>query len=313
MRDPELDRYSDGLNDARERHAARLKFSNEENERICLYVDDLEYKADQLMDDNFGFKGSVPGAWKIPDDVQLTGHVSQGNPTVLLPNLAFFIPDVLSAKDCLILRELFSKQDRASVSVSGYQSANPNEIGSQRATGWGPQLGEQLWRKINKQIFFFVAGIHCDDTTPTDWYPIPGKRKAHKIWIPTGISPVLRFMEYSAGGRHNTHYDMGYDYEALDLNDKRRTLLSIVWYLNDEPNSGGRTRFIKDNQDHLPIFLRNLDDWIREAREDEVIAQQAPIQGGALVFWHRMAHDVSQFTGNSRVIIRGDVEFTALD
>jgi hypothetical protein len=106
---------------------------------------------------------------------------------------------------------------------------------------------------------------------------------------------------------------MGFDYEAHDPNDKRRTLLSIVWYLNDEPNTGGCTRFIEDNQGHLPIQKRNLDDWVRSATDDEVIAAQTPQQGGALLFWHRMAHDVQEFTGNSRIIIRGDIEFTAHD
>jgi hypothetical protein len=139
------------------------------------------------------------------------------------------------------------------------------------------------------------------------------KRKEHWRWVPTGVSPVLRFMEYKAGGKHNTHYDMGFDYEAHDPNDKRRTLLSIVWYLNDEPNTGGCTRFIEDHQGHLPIQKRNLDDWIRSATDDEVIAAQTPKQGGALLFWHRMAHDVQEFTGKSRIIIRGDIEFKAVD
>lgn len=268
---------------------------------------------------NLGFKGNVPGAWRVPTDFRLTNHVSVEKAMLVLPNLAFLIPDALSLDDCEMLRLLFARQDCAPVAVSGYQTADPNEIGSVRATGWGPELGLHLWSKIWEPILLNVVSdnefdfVLTNDFTPTDWYGIPGKRKEHRMWRPTGISPVLRFMEYKAGGKHNTHYDMCFDYEAHNPKDVRRTLLSVVWYLNDEPNTGGCTRFIEDHQGHLPIQQHNLDDWTRSANDDEVIATQTPYQGGALLFWHRMAHDVQEFTGKSRIIIRGDIEFTALD
>lgn len=268
---------------------------------------------------DIGFKGKVPGAWRVPTDFRLTDHVSfEVKPTVLLPNRAFFIKDALSAEDCVRLRNLFALQESAPVAVSGYQTADPNEIGSVRATGWGPELSLHLWSKIWEPILSVMLDkeydfVTMDDFTPTDWFKVEGKRKEHRKWRPTGISPVLRFMAYKSGGKHNTHYDMGFDYEAHDPKDKRRTLLSIVWYLNDEPNTGGCTRFIEDHQSHLPIQQRNLDDWIRPAKDDEVIAAKTPQQGGALLFWHRMAHDVQEFTGKSRIIIRGDIEFTAID
>ena len=269
------------------------------------------------MNSDLGFKGAVPGAWRVPVDFKLTDHkclhFQFHHPDIILPNLAFFIPDALHAEDCRMLRELFAKQNRAPVAVSGYQTANPDDIGSHRATGWGPELSDQLWNKISNTVNYVMSSYRFDNKIPTDWFGIPGKREEHTFYVPTGISPVLRFMEYGKGGKHNTHYDMCYDYEARDPKDRRRTLLSIVWYLNEEPNTGGATRFIRDNQDHLPIQERNLDDWTRSAREDEVIARREPRMGGALLFWHRMAHDVEEFTGSSRIIIRGDIEFTALD
>lgn len=264
------------------------------------------------MTTDLGFKGAVPGAWKVPISFKLTNHVSSERIDMILPNLAFFIPDALSEQDCQLLRDLFAQQSRAPVAVSGYQTANPDDIGSHRATGWGPELSAQLWEKI-AGWFGSIPSFNMNSFIPTDWFGIPGKRREHKRWTESGISPVLRFMEYTSGGKHNTHYDMCYDYEAHDPNDRRRTLLSIVWYLNEEPNSGGATRFIQDNQDHLPIQERNLDDWTRSARKDEVLARREPHKGGALLFWHRMAHDVEEFTGSSRIIIRGDIEFTALD
>lgn len=268
---------------------------------------------------DLGFKGKVPGAWRVPTDFKLTSHVSNRSAKILLPNLALYIPDALSGEDCDQLQALFAQQDRAPVAVSGYQTSDPNEVGSVRATGWGPELGNQLWKKIRTGIRDVVLDDEFEDFvptgefTPTDWYEIAGKRKEHWRWVPTGISPVLRFMEYKCGGKHNTHYDMGFDYEAHNTDDHRRTLMSVVWYLTEEPNTGGCTRFIEDHQSHLPIQERNLDDWTRSAREDEVLAKQEPHRGGCLIFWHRMAHDVEEFLGKSRIIIRGDIEFTALD
>lgn len=263
---------------------------------------------------DLGFKGFVPGAWRVPTDIQLSDHIAEAAPVLLLPNLAFVIPDALSSDDCEQLIALFAKQSKAPVAVSGYQTSDANAIGSHRATGWGPELSSQLWEKMRFQVRLATCGHRImNEFTPTDWYPISGKRLGHTRWKPTGISPVLRFMEYTAGGKHNTHYDMGYDYESVDPNDHRRTLMSIVWYLNHEPMTGGSTRFIKDGQDNVPIHQRKLDDWDRSARPDEVLTSMSPLKGAALVFLHRMAHDVEEFTGKSRIIIRGDVEFTAMD
>lgn len=260
------------------------------------------------------FNGHVPGAWEVPTNFKLTNHQSIKSSKIILPNLAFFIPDALSTKDCKLLRDLFSEQNKVPVAISGYQTNNINEIGSHRATGWGPNLGNQLWAKISQPINdMMINHQEMNSLTPTDWFGISEKRNEHKYWRPTNISPVLRFMEYGYGGKHNTHYDMGYDYEALNPKDERRTLLSIVWYLNEESNTGGATRFIEDNQSKLPIWERDLNDWTRSARADEILAKQEPSQGGALIFWHRMAHDVEEFIGNSRIIIRGDIEFSTIN
>lgn len=263
---------------------------------------------------DLGFKLPVPGAWRVPTDIKLDEQVSNLGVTKVMPNLAFLVENALTPSDCAILMALFANQNKSPVSVSGYATADVNQIGSHRATGWGPELAGQLWHKMQNAIKYALSGHRVmKHNTPTDWYGIPDKRIEYKVWMPTGVSPVLRFMEYKKGGKHNTHYDMGYDYQSVNPWDKRRTLMSVVWYLNNEPDTGGCTRFIEDNQGHLPIHQRNLDDWVRESSEEEVIAAQAPKAGSALVFWHRMAHDVSEFTGNSRIIIRGDVEFTALD
>ena len=115
-------------------------------------------------------------------------------------------------------------------------------------------------------------------------------------------------MRYAPGGRHLVHYDAGYDY-----GDGRRTLLSIVWFLGDAPASGA-TRFVRDGQDALPAAARDFADWSRDTRDDEVALAVHPARGCALVFDHRLPHDVQRWDGpGDRVIIRGDVVYEAVD
>ena len=147
------------------------------------------------------------------------------------------------------------------------------------------------------------------DTTPTDWFAHE-QRKEHRLWKAIAVSPLMRFMCYEQSGQHLPHYDMGYDY-----GDGRRTLMSVVLFLNDIPFShGGQTRFIDDNQSLLHVGQRNYDDWTRTALPTEIISSIQPSCGGALFFYHRLCHDVSPYTGvSSRYIIRTDIIFRAIE
>jgi hypothetical protein len=221
------------------------------------------------------------------------------------------VDNVLTQEDCDRLIRAMMEQRLEPVSVSGHKSSDPNEVGSSRATAWDPMLGHKLFKKLAPALPMYRE---MTDTTATDWYAMEG-RKEHRFWKLYSMSPVLRFMRYEAGGEHNTHYDMGYDYEAVDPEDKRRTLMSVVFYLTTcAPGTGGRTRFIADGQDDIPLPQRNHDDWTRRATDNEVLAAVRPVQGRALIFDHRQAHDVEQYIGTTpRIIIRGDITFEALD
>jgi ectoine hydroxylase-related dioxygenase (phytanoyl-CoA dioxygenase family) len=114
----------------------------------------------------------------------------------------------------------------------------------------------------------------------------------------------LRFMRYPPGGRHLCHYDAAFDY-----GDGRRTLMSVVFYLSDAADSGA-TRFVRDGQETLPTAQRRFDDWSRDTRADEVILRVLPRAGSALVFDHRICHDVERWEGpGDRIIIRADVVY----
>lgn len=247
-------------------------------------------------------EGKLPGEWSPPDFAFRT--FPKNCPVTPLVGEARIIQGLLSAEECHDLIRIMPTT-LTPVSVSGHVSADSMEIGSRRATAWGPRLGDAFWAKLAP----YVPKVReMSDTTSTDWWSTPN-RTGHRRWAACGVSPVLRFMRYEAGGEHNTHYDAGYDYP----NDPRRTLMSFVAYLSGDPTAGGATRFIEDGQGHLPVWARNHDDWTRRAREDEVIGSSLPVAGNVLFFDHRQAHDVSAYKGSvPRIIIRGDIIFTAL-
>ncbi|MFT5680226.1 MAG: hypothetical protein ACI8RZ_001132 [Myxococcota bacterium] len=248
--------------------------------------------------------GVLPGEWDPPnitlDHPPPTLHREDVHPHAALLHRA------LTAADCARLIAAMAASGKASpVSVSGHLDGDTS-LGSVRATAWAPTLAAALWKRIRPGL---LGVREMTDTTPTDWYALDGRRE-HRRWRAVGVGPVLRFMRYESGGRHCAHYDMGFDYP-----DARRSLMSLVFYLTSTPpHTGGRTRLITDGQEALPMWRRVHDDWIREATNDEVALQIAPHQGSALIFDHRLCHDVEHYTGDvPRIIVRGDVIFEALD
>ena len=52
---------------------------------------------------------------------------------------------------------------------------------------------------------------------------------------------------------------------------------------------------------------------LRDSRDDEVLAAVHPVCGDALVFDHRLCHDVARWDGpGERTIIRADVVYEAV-
>lgn len=248
--------------------------------------------------------GILPGEWD-PPPLELSPARHDLERITLLDGAAYQIPGLLSPAECALLIDAMNRSGQASpVNIQGRQDIPDARIGSVRATAWAPQLAPQLWHKLAPYI---PALRTTGPLTPTDWHlPTP-----HYRWRAIGVSPVLRFMRYEDQGEHYAHYDAAYDYK----DGRRRTLMSLVLYLTTAPQgAGGHIRFIRDHQEQLPIWERDHEDWIRRADEDEVIEQVRPVEGSALVFDHRLCHDVELYRGQTpRIIIRGDIIYEALD
>jgi hypothetical protein len=261
--------------------------------------------------------GSLPGEWEPSKLIRIAESGPQPRVRQLdvdPHSTVLFAEDVLGSDDCRILREAFLDSNcGCAVDVFGFSGEHQghglktadcdDSMGSLRATAWSPELADQLWKRLCPLI---PATREMFDITATDWHaPV-----AHRKWGKLALSPVLRFMSYIAGGQHCCHYDNSFDY-----GDGRRTLMSVVFYLTSVgPKEGGATRFVRDGQENLPIGQRSFADWTRLTEPHEVIERVPPIQGSALVFDHRLCHDVEQYHGSTpRVIIRGDVVFIPQD
>src|SRR5450432_2027122 len=248
-------------------------------------------------------RGVLLGEWRPPplplDEVR---RLPQCTALPLPEGIALRAHAVLSHADCQRLIAAMHDSGKAeAVGVSGIKGSYG--VGSVRATAWSPELAGALWRRL-KPAVPTVRFLHAH--SPTDGFATK-ERSGHRSWRVVGLSPVLRFMRYEPGGQHFCHYDAGFDY-----GDGRRSLLSVVFYLSETPDSGA-TRFVRDGQGKKPTAERDFSDWTRETRAEEVLCEVHAKRGDALVFDHRLCHDVQRWDGpGSRLIVRADVVYEAI-
>jgi NAD+ synthetase len=249
--------------------------------------------------------GIGPGEW-VPPPLAIERRPAFPARQALVGG-AVLARDVLSDADCdRLIEAMRAHADPVPVGVTGVRSSAG--IGSVRATAWSPELADQLWTRVR---LVAPSMRFLDPTSPTDGHAT-ADRTGHRTWRVVGLSPVLRFMRYERGGRHLTHHDAGFDY-----GDGRRTLVSVVLYLTGDPDrddgAGGATRLVRDGQEHLAVWDRDLRDWDRDTRPDEVLVAVRPERGAALLFDHGIGHDVERWEGPSpRIVIRADVVYEAV-
>lgn len=243
---------------------------------------------------------ALPGGWEPTIIFKMDAPNPQATLEKIEDNI-WVLHDVLSEADCEQLIRRMNESGKAyPVSIQGRKDMVDDRAGSVRATAWCPTLAEQFWQKI-KDIIPIKKTTNA--LSPTDWW----QEQPFYEWEAIGVSPLLRFMKYQAGGQHYSHYDAAFIYPDA----RYRSLMSIVFYLTTN-TEGGATRFVKDGQEQLPIEERNHEDWYRETKEEEVLHAVAPKKGSVLIFDHRICHDVQYYFGkNDRIIIRGDLVFQA--
>jgi predicted 2-oxoglutarate/Fe(II)-dependent dioxygenase YbiX len=97
-----------------------------------------------------------------------------------------------------------------------------------------------------------------------------------------GASPRLRLYRYARGERHGSHWDTAVELDAYRGWSGVRSLLTLVFYLNDD-FEGGETDF--------PELERSI----------------TPRAGRALLFQHRVLHTATEVRRGDKLVLRTDV------
>jgi hypothetical protein len=165
-----------------------------------------------------------------------------------------------------------------------------------------PELSELLWNRIRKVMTSSELDCFIDrECDPERW-----QRDIEGQWVAGGTVNSILFSRYLEGGHFAIHTD-GFNVENFD----RRSLFSIVLYLNDVPNGdGGETIFFSnDAKDKM-----EKDDKGRIVGDPQyVVAKVSPVAGTAAVFFHNILHQSEpiRLGSNSRkYIIRSDVMYS---
>jgi NAD+ synthetase len=220
------------------------------------------------------------------------------DPILDLGNSAMILRHVFSPQEIESLREDILCRNWIPVAVNGTKNdfdPDTDTIGSWRATAYDPVFARTLWNRIGRHV---GNPRIMNAYTPTDW-------DGTRVWRAVGVSPLLRFIRYEQGGLLVPHYDGPFIYH-----EGKRTLVSVIVYIDSGVKGTGATRFIKDPQSNLPVSERNLDDWTRCAFEEEVLSKVSPDPGTCLVFDHRLLHDSEAYSGSTdKVILRTDIIF----
>jgi prolyl 4-hydroxylase len=107
-------------------------------------------------------------------------------------------------------------------------------------------------------------------------------------WELKGLNERFRFYRYDVGETFRPHYDGSFVRSSTE-----ESLLTLLFYLNDD-FVGGETKFYEDNVDS-------------GTRRERTVVQ--PVQGQALVFWHRQLHEGATVESGRKYVLRTDVMY----
>jgi hypothetical protein len=229
------------------------------------------------------------------------------------------LQNAITAESAQNIIDQFEARPKYAVSVSGYP--DDEKVGSQRANAWATDLAEVL-----NPLFSHAAdlpnfsgdgrSLHYgwdtgDRNTPPIDAPFSTENTDYSL---IGTTPWMRFMKYSSNEsktpRHVPHFDAPY----FCKEEQYITLYSWVLYLNDlKEGDGGRLQFIDDGYTNIHEQDRPTEafsDWREMADPGNVIYSLAPKRGTLIIFPHWVCHQVENFVGDVRYMIRGDVAYS---
>lgn len=179
---------------------------------------------------------------------------------------------------------------------NGYITYDPTQIESKRVSLYNVKLADAIWTliKLNCNRWKFITGsdVHA-------LYPMV----QNETWIPVGINPLLRMIEYK-GGKLVPHYD--YPFTDVCYDRDNQTLMSVVIYIDCHEEDG--TIFYEDPQQNMLWKDRITTDKI----DDKQLTRKFKIgkTGDIVIFPHHLLHGSLPTIDNRRkLIIRTDIMF----
>lgn len=158
-------------------------------------------------------------------------------------------------------------------------------------------IAAYIWAKMKP---FMNFDVEVNESSGERW-----QRDLEGFWEPYNTNENILFARYNPGGHFAPHTD---GYNVLDCD--RRSMYSIVLYLND-CHEGGGTRFYHDDQKaHLVLDSNGR----FTGKEEHVLGIVDPIMGSCCVFFHNILHEgVAVGINSSKYIIRSDIMYIRKD
>lgn len=187
-----------------------------------------------------------------------------------LPDGVFVIDDLLSPDECLHWIETAEAAgfETAPISTVGGTQVVTDVRNNGRVMFDDQPLAESLWPRLEP---------HVPSRMPTIW-------RGH-WWQAHGLNERFRSYRYEPGQYFDWHQD-----GSFRRNNWERSLLSVIFYLNDD-FEGGYTEFGDGTA------------------EGESGTRIAPRRGRALVFLHPLLHQGAAVTSGSKYVLRTDVMY----
>lgn len=238
-------------------------------------------------------KGFI-GYFEINEKIEIKKDISQKYLDALPIEFAYIQKNFLSKSEIDYFHKIIQGQVEVPVGSNGYYDdySNGDKIGSYRGTIFSKEIAEIFFKRLK--------GVYPEERDFKE--SLNSDHDNHSRWEFVGVNPLLRFIKYRSGGELVPHYDAPYI-----ANDKERTLVTMVIYLTN--NKSGKTRFIRDPQEKIPVAERVLDDWEEHAKAEDIIFSIYPEAGKIALFDHRVIHDSEELKGEEKIIIRTDLVF----
>lgn len=213
----------------------------------------------------------------------------------LQPSRTSYKKDIMILPKCIpescikLLTELHLQNNQCLTDVHGVAQLEIDFATAQsyRNSLYSVGLSENLWKFVRN----YLPTAFIGDGYSTEW-------EKDSVWVPVGINPLFRFIQYVQRGQLVAHYDRSFVDQVTSHKRVVKSLFSLVIYLDTVPDEG--TTFYLDNTDKT-----DLSDLTIEQTNKLLKIQIVGQTGDICIFPHHLLHGSTP--SNGKIVIRTDV------